>query len=154
MSTLGHERATSVLGHQFAFGRELDVLRAEMTRRGSIDDPVLRDRFARALIGLDVMRANNLRVLAAATRGAEFGPESSIGKYVWSTWHQEFADLALVVLGAESVLVTPEPATDAHRELAGAYLRSRAETIYAGTTQIQLNVLAERALGLPREPRA
>ncbi len=157
MSTLGHERATSVLGHQFAFGRELEVLRAEMRRRGVDGDPVLRDRLARAIVGLDVMRANNLRVLASATRGGEFRPESSIGKYVWSTWHQDFADLALDVLGADSLLATvgtgSEPGTDAHRELTGAYLKSRAETIYAGTTQIQLNVLAERVLGLPREPR-
>ena len=152
MSTLGHERATSVLGHQFAFQRELDSLLAEMKRRGKNTDPVLRERAVAALIGLDVMRANNLRVLAAATSDGQFGAESSIGKHFWATWHQQFTELAMDVLGTDGLLVD---GTDAvQRELSGAFLRARAETIYAGTTQIQLNVLAERVLGLPREARA
>lgn len=151
MSTLGHERATSVLGHQFAFQRELDGLIEEVRVRGKATDATVRERVADAIIGLDVMRANNLRVLAAATTSGEFGPEASIGKHFWSTWHQRFTELAMDVLGTEAVLSGHE----AHRsrELTGAFLRARAETIYAGTSQIQLNVLAERVLGLPRESR-
>jgi len=151
MSTLGHERATSVLGHQYSFQRELAALHDLMKRNGTIHDDVLADRLAQSYIELEVIQANNLRVLANATGRGEFGPESSIGKYLWSTWHQDFAALALDVMGTDALLEQPED--HVANELLGAYLRSRAETIYAGTTQIQLNVIAERVLGLPREPR-
>jgi alkylation response protein AidB-like acyl-CoA dehydrogenase len=151
MSTLGHERATSVLGHQFSFQRELSALHDLMKRNGTIEDATLADRLAQSYIELDVMQSNNLRVLANATGRGEFGPESSIGKYLWSSWHQDFASLAMDVLANDGLLRSPEDHTS--RELLGAYLRSRAETIYAGTTQVQLNVISERVLGLPREPR-
>jgi alkylation response protein AidB-like acyl-CoA dehydrogenase len=150
MTTLGHERATSVLGHQFAFQGELEALIAEVRRRGLQDDPAVREALAVSAAGLEAITATNFRILADAAADRGFGPESSIGKLLWSTWHQEFTELAMDVLGETGVTA---PEDHAARELVSAFLRARAETIYAGTTQIQLNVIGERILGLPREAR-
>lgn len=162
MATLGHERATSVLNYQFSFVREMDHLRSLAAARTTCDDPVLRDRIVRSYIGLQIMSYNNLRTLSSALRDGKFGPEASIGKYYWSKWHQEFTEVAMDVLGPDSLLGTEwsvensgegsavvDEATAARR----SFVRARAETIYAGSSEIQKNIIAERVLGLPKEPR-
>ena len=154
MTTLGHERATSILAYQFSFRRELATLLDLARRRGATADPVVRDRLVDALIGLEIMGYNNLRTLEGALAKGEFGPEASIGKYYWSRWHQRFTELAMEVLGADGWLGTewgsgPDRASESLRR---AFVRARAETIYAGTSEIQKNIIAERVLGLPREP--
>ena len=87
MTTLGHERATSVLNYQFSFRREMAALQELARRKGATEDPVLRDRLVDSLIGLEIMGYNNLRTLGSALRNGEFGPEASMGKYYWSKWH-------------------------------------------------------------------
>jgi alkylation response protein AidB-like acyl-CoA dehydrogenase len=154
MTTLGHERATSILAYQFSFRRELATLQDLARRRGRTADPVVRDRLVDSLIGLEIMGYNNLRTLEGALARGEFGPEASIGKYYWSRWHQQFTELAMEVLGADGWLGTewgsgPDRASESLRR---AFVRARAETIYAGTSEIQKNIIAERVLGLPREP--
>jgi alkylation response protein AidB-like acyl-CoA dehydrogenase len=151
MSTLGHERATSVLGYQFSFQRELDALLSIARTRGRSSDVGIRRRLADALIGFEVLRCNTLRVIGTAIQGRDFGPEASIGKLYWSQWHQRFTELAMDVLGADAVHYE-----NSHEEdlLQRAFLRARAETIYTGTTEIQKNIISERVLGMPRELKA
>jgi len=154
MTTLGHERATSVLNYQFSFRREMAELQELAKRRGATADPVVRDRLVDSVIGLEIMGYNNLRTLGSALRNGEFGPEASLGKYYWSKWHQQFTELAMDVLAEDGWLGTewdsgPDRAAESLRR---AYVRARAETIYAGTSEIQKNIISERVLGLPREP--
>jgi alkylation response protein AidB-like acyl-CoA dehydrogenase len=156
MTTLGHERATSVLNYQFSFVREMRQLRALAETRGAAGDPVLRDRLVDAYIGLEIMAYNNLRSLTRALTNGEFGPEVSVGKYYWSRWHQSFTEIAMEVLGPDALLGTswesgPDNASAGMRR---AFVRARAETIYAGTSEIQKNIISERVLGMPREPKA
>ncbi|MGB8391323.1 acyl-CoA dehydrogenase family protein [Mycobacterium sp.] len=156
MTTLGHERATSVLNYQFSFTREMSQLRALAGDRGATADPVLRDRLVDSYIGLQIMAYNNLRSLTKALRDGEFGPEVSIGKYYWSRWHQSFTEIAMDVLGPDALLGTswgsgPDSTSEGLRR---AFLRARAETIYAGTSEIQKNIISERVLGMPRETKA
>ena len=151
MSTLGHERATSVLGYQFAFEHELDALLRVAKRRQKLAQPLLRQRLAEAVSGLHILRWNTTRMLTQVMTGGDFGPEASIGKLYWSSWHQRFTELALDILGGDGVA---EVEGDDERLLQRAFLRARAETIYTGTSEIQRNIIAERVLGLPREPRS
>jgi alkylation response protein AidB-like acyl-CoA dehydrogenase len=156
MTTLGHERATSVLNYQFSFRREMEALQDLAKRRGVTADLLVRDRLVDSLIGLEIMSYNNLRTLGSALQNGEFGPEASMGKYYWSRWHQEFTELAMDVLGNDGWLGTdwgagPDRAGESLRR---AFVRARAETIYAGTSEIQKNIISERVLGLPREARA
>jgi alkylation response protein AidB-like acyl-CoA dehydrogenase len=148
-ATLAIERGVATLGQQVGFRRELDRL-LEVARRGPArEDPLLRDRLARAWIGLEVMRAHAVRTLAAPA--AEPGASASVLKLLWSRWHQELGELALDVLGAPSLLARGGPYDlDDWQRL---FLFSRADTIYGGSSEIQRNIIAEQALGLPRQAR-
>ncbi|XRQ16172.1 acyl-CoA dehydrogenase family protein [Actinomadura welshii] len=151
MATLGFERGVATLGQQVGFRREFEGV-AELARRtGAVDDPLLRDRLTRSYMGLEIMRLNAVRTMAGIAAGAP-GPESSISKLVWSTWHRELGELAMDVLGAAGLAAegAPYDLNDWQR----LFLFSRADTIYAGSNEIQRNIIAERVLGLPREPAA
>ncbi|MFJ5829067.1 acyl-CoA dehydrogenase family protein [Streptomyces sp. NPDC093089] len=150
MATLGFERGVSTLGQQVGFRRELEALIELAQRNGAATDPLIRDRLARAWIGLETIRFNALRMLGGAAAGAP-GPEASIGKIFWATWHRELGELAMDVCGADGMLAAGEPydLTDWQR----LYLFSRSDTIYAGSNEIQRNIIAERVLGLPKEAR-
>ncbi|MEB8339340.1 acyl-CoA dehydrogenase family protein [Streptomyces endophyticus] len=150
MATLGFERGVSTLGQQVGFRRELETLIDLARRNGSAEDPLIRDRLARAWIGLETIRFNALRMLDGAAAGAP-GPEASIGKIYWATWHRELGELAMDVCGADGLLAAGEPYDlDDWQRL---FLFSRSDTIYAGSNEIQRNIIAERVLGLPREAR-
>lgn len=156
MTTLGHERATSVLNYQFSFRREMGQLRELARQRHALEDPILRHQLVDSYIGLQIMASNNLRSLSTALRDGKFGPEASIGKYYWSKWHKEFTEVAMDILGPDALLGTewgsgPDTGAESVRR---AFIRARAETIYAGTSEIQKNIISERVLGLPREPKA
>ncbi|MER7950716.1 acyl-CoA dehydrogenase family protein [Streptomyces sp. NPDC096079] len=150
MATLGFERGVSTLGQQVGFRRELEAVIALARRNGAAGDPLIRDRIARAWIGLETIRFNALRMLDGVAAGAP-GPEASIGKIFWATWHRELGELAMDVCGAAGMLADAEPydLTDWQR----LYLFSRSDTIYAGSNEIQRNIIAERVLGLPKEVR-
>jgi len=156
MGLLGFERGVSVLGQMVGFRRELDALVALARENGAIEDPVLRDRLAGAKVGLEVMRLNALRGLSAVSGGedsAAGGGAASIAKLVWATWHQQLGRLAMDVLGPAGLLARPGSASYDLTEWQRLFLFSRADTIYGGSDEIQRNILAERVLGLPREPR-
>jgi alkylation response protein AidB-like acyl-CoA dehydrogenase len=150
MATLAFERGASTLGQQHAFENELKEIFAIAKKNGAAADPVMRQRLADAWIGLRIMRMNALRMLSNAD-GGELGREAMITKLYWATWHRDLGKLAMDVLGAESELADGAP-----YDLTGLqrmFLFTRSDTIYAGTNQIQRNIIAERALGLPREPK-
>ncbi|MFI1205349.1 acyl-CoA dehydrogenase family protein [Streptomyces sp. NPDC020883] len=151
MATLGFERGVSTLGQQVGFRRELEALMDLARRNGAAADPLIRDRLARAWIGLAAIRCNALRMLEGVAAGAP-GPEASIGKIYWATWHRELGELAMDVCGAGGMLAAGEPYDlDDWQRL---FLFSRADTLYAGSNEIQRNIIAERVLGLPKEARA
>jgi alkylation response protein AidB-like acyl-CoA dehydrogenase len=150
MATLGFERGVATLGQQVGFRGELEGIIALAHRTGAVADPLLRDRLVRSWIGLEVMRLNAVRTMAGVAAGAP-GPESSISKLVWGTWHRDLGELAMDVLGAAGMVADGRPydLSDVQR----LYLFSRSDTIYAGSNEIQRNIIAERVLGLPREAR-
>ncbi len=127
----------------------------ELARQnGAFDDPVIRDRLARAKVELEVMRLNALRGLSASVAGegsSSGGGAASIAKLVWANWHQDLGELAMAVAGPDGLTVRGAPYDlDPWQRL---FLFSRADTIYGGSDEIQRNILAERVLGLPKEPR-
>jgi alkylation response protein AidB-like acyl-CoA dehydrogenase len=146
MALLGFERGVSVLGQQVGFERELDDLIELARSNGALDDPVLRDRLAMQSAEFEVMRVNAVRSLTEATPGAD-----NIAKLVWAGWHRRLGELAMEVCGAASLTAAGEPyELDRWQNL---FLFSRADTLYGGSDEIQRNILAERVLGLPKEPR-
>jgi alkylation response protein AidB-like acyl-CoA dehydrogenase len=153
MATLGFERGVSTLGQQIGFRRELDGLIAAAKRDGAVGDPLILDRLTRASIGLDVLRLNALRSMTGLTDSPHGtpGPEASIAKLAWARWHRDLGELAMDVLGAAGTVTGPDYGLDEWQRL---WLFSRADTIYGGSDEIQRNVIAERVLGLPKEPRA
>ncbi|MFQ5513951.1 MAG: acyl-CoA dehydrogenase family protein [Myxococcota bacterium] len=148
--TLAFERGTSTLGQQMLFENELHRIIEAARGNGRAEDPIFRQRIADAWIGLRLQRFIALRTLSDSGR-AELGPAAMISKLFWSSWHRDLGKLAMDVLGPEAEILEGEP----YRlgALQRLFLFSRADTIYAGTSEIQRNLIAERALGLPREPR-
>jgi alkylation response protein AidB-like acyl-CoA dehydrogenase len=148
--TLVFERGASTIGQQLHFQNELDQIIAIAKENGASKDPILRQRIAGSWMGLQIQRYNALRMLSRP-ESAELGREAMITKIYWASWHRELGKLAMDVLGAES-----EIAGDGDYDLTRLqrmYLFTRSDTIYGGSNEIQRNIISERALGLPREPR-
>lgn len=149
MGTLAFERGASTLGQQLQFKTELAEIIQLAKENGRARDPGLRRRLAQAWIELKIMRLNALRVLSGDGK-AELSREAMITKLYWATWHRNLGELAMDVAGPESLIAD---ATERIGRLQRLFQFSRSETIYAGSNQIQRNIIGERALGLPREPR-
>ena len=150
LATLAFERGVALLGYQLSFVRELDRIIAVAQANGRSADPVLRQRLARAHAELTIMRYNTLRSLSGVD-GPVAPPEASIAKLYWGSWHRRLGELALDVLGPSATVLEAEP-----YELSPfqrSFLFSRSETIYGGSNQIQRNIIGERVLGLPPEPK-
>jgi len=150
MGTLAFERGASTLGQQMQFQNELDEIIELAQANGKARDPLIRQRIADAWIGLRLQRYNALRLLAVGEND-ELPREASIYKIFWATWHRELGKLAMDVLGPESEILEDRPYV--LNRLQRMYLFTRADTIYAGSNEIQKNIISERGLGLPREPR-
>ncbi|MCX2983229.1 acyl-CoA dehydrogenase [Halieaceae bacterium IMCC14734] len=151
MGLLGFERGVSTLGQQMLFQNELDEIIRVAKLNGAATDPVIRQRIADAHVGLRIMRFNSMRTLSGGGDDGTLQKEAMIYKLYWSTWHRNLGKLAMDVLGPESEVLEAGP-YELNR-LQSMYLFTRADTIYGGTNQIQRNIIAERALGMPREPR-
>jgi len=150
MATLSFERGVSTLAQQMGFRNELDAILAAATANGQVNDPDIRQRLAHAHIGLKIMRYSALRMLANSASGS-LTNEAYTYKIFWAAWRKKLGVLAVDVLGPAGEIAAAAPY---HWELLPRlFLGSRADTIYGGTSQIQRNIIAERALGLPREPR-
>ncbi len=161
MGTLAFERGASTLGQQTSFSQELDELLQLAKQLGVIEEPVIRQKLMKIFSELQIMRYNQMRMLSSLDRGGVPGPEMSIGKLYWASWHRRLGELALNIRGASGMIgMDPTPPLEnplGHGYLLDAlqrtFLYSRAHTIYAGSNQIQRNIIGERVLGLPREPR-
>jgi alkylation response protein AidB-like acyl-CoA dehydrogenase len=142
---LGTERGVAVFGQLIAYRRELDEIVEHARRTGAACEPMLRDRIARAWVGLEMLRAYALETVAAGN-----GVEASVIKLLWARWHKALGELAMDVLGASAMVAKSAPyELDTWQRL---YLFSRADTIYGGSDEIQLGIIASRGLGLPPEP--
>ena len=150
MALLGFERGVSTLGQQMQFQNELDEVVRIAKANGAAQDPVLRQRIAQAWSGLRVLRYNSLRMLSGVQDGS-LRPEATIYKLAWSTWHVALGKLAMDVLGPEAELLAGAPYE--LTRLQALFLFTRADTLYGGSNEIQRNIIAERALGMPREAR-
>jgi alkylation response protein AidB-like acyl-CoA dehydrogenase len=154
MALLGFERGVSVLAQVVGFARELRTVVDVAKANGAIDDPVLRDRLAGLDVELEVLRWQALRGLSTG-RGADTDAAPSVFKLAWANWHKGLGEVAMDVRGLDG-LVAGAPTPDAPYvldDLQRLFLFSRADTIYGGSDEIQRNILAERVLGLPREPK-
>jgi len=150
MGTLAFERGVSTLGQQLSFRNELVAVVEAAKANGAASDPSIRQRLADAWIGLEIMRYNGLRGLSHDEKG-ELAREGMIAKIYWATWHRALGELAMDVLGDDANVLGGAPY--ALTALQRLFLFTRSDTIYAGSNEIQRNIIAERALGLPREPR-
>ncbi len=151
MATLGFERGTAFMGQLKRYAAEFDRLRTIARDRGATDDPVVRQRLAETYIGLELMRFGGFRTMTSVLRDGRPGPEASIGKLQWSRWHQELGLLGAELLGADATL---DHADGELHDLLHGMLFARSHTIYAGSSEIQRNIIGERVLGLPKEPAA
>jgi alkylation response protein AidB-like acyl-CoA dehydrogenase len=161
---LGLERGEEAATNPIMFRAELDRLSDMARERGRIADPVVRQRLADVYTRCEVMRFLGLRILTGVLSSGSLGPEASISKLYWSEYHQRVTQLALDVLGADAMVVegrgplrasrTDDPgAANNTGSWIGASYNAVAGTIYAGTSEVQRNILGESVLGLPREPR-
>ncbi|MEU7811683.1 acyl-CoA dehydrogenase family protein [Pseudonocardia sp. NPDC049154] len=161
---LGFERGDEAATNPILFRAEFDRL-VELARdTGRIGDPVVADRLAQLYCEVEIMRFLGYRVLTGYLAGNAPGPESSVSKLYWSEYHQRATDLALELEGMRLQVLSGRLPLRAFRTddpgappetgtWLGSYLNARAGTIYAGTSEVQRNILAESVLGLPREPR-
>jgi len=134
----------------FHFHQQLDRVLEEARKNGRSADPVLRQRLARSFTELFILRLNTLRSLTGL-EGPVAPPEASISKLFWASWHRALGELAMDVLGTGATVAEslPYQLTETQR----IFLFSRADTIYGGSNEIQKNVIGERVLGLPPEPK-
>jgi alkylation response protein AidB-like acyl-CoA dehydrogenase len=151
MTTLGYERGGRATVQHLAFEREFWELADTARKNGRSTDPLVRQQLAWAYTHVQLIRFNGLRILAQAAEGRPPGPEASITKLLWSEYHKRFGEIAIGIVGSAALLRPEGPGypTNAWQDV---LLRSRAETIYAGTSEIQRNIIGERVLGLPKEP--
>ncbi|MFE0514890.1 acyl-CoA dehydrogenase family protein [Streptomyces sp. NPDC058964] len=152
MSLLGFERGVSTLAQQIGFAQELERILRTAVGTGAASDPVVRDLLVRQWAELRAMRWNALRTLGGS--GDPGAP--SVAKLLWAGWHQRLGELAVRVRGAAAAVGPADWSPSAPYELDAAqhlFLFSRADTIYGGSDQVQRTIIAERVLGLPREPK-
>jgi alkylation response protein AidB-like acyl-CoA dehydrogenase len=150
MGTLAFERGALTLGQQLSFVNEWREVLARVRELGHASDPVMRQRLAQAWIELEIMRYTALRGLTAMARG-EMTPVTSISKLFWATMHRKLGELAVDALGPYGEIADGGPYDlSAFQRL---FLYSRADTIYGGSNEIQRNIVGERVLGLPPEPK-
>ena len=149
MTTLGFERGGNASTAHLRYEKQFWEL-VELARKvGRERDPLVRQNLAWAYTHVQIMRFSGLRMLAQLAEGKDPGPEASTSKLFWSEYQKRLGEIAADLRGAPG-LIRPEGdgyPIDAWQEV---FLASRAGTIYSGTSEIQRNIIAERALGLPR----
>jgi alkylation response protein AidB-like acyl-CoA dehydrogenase len=167
-TTLAHERGMSATTSYRRFEDEYLKLVDVARSNGRIADPLIRQGLMRFYSKWQILRINGLRGLTAAVTGKKDPDVARLGvgnKAFWSEMHRDAMELALDIHGAESLLVTagPESWPGVARQkgrpgypvtpMVSSFFFSRSETIWGGTAEIQRNIIGERALGLPKEPR-
>jgi alkylation response protein AidB-like acyl-CoA dehydrogenase len=154
-TTLMNERGTtalaSVMRYRIVFDEILDLVRAT-TRNGApaTSDPAIRQRLAQFYVELEMLRFTSYRAFSQILRGGNPGPEGSISKLAWSELNQRMQEFVMELEGPASQLVKGSPYAVQGGRWQHHFLRSRANTIEGGTSEIQRNIIAERVLGLPK----
>lgn len=154
MDTLAHERGTNYLfkeqvNNKIAVGRLVDELR----RRAAAGTPVhpsMRQQVIDTYIKVEIMRLHNLDTMTRLARGKEAGAETSLKKEFWNRMAQQLHETGLALQGPYGQLVGGEPRAVDHGRWQRSFLYSRSWTISGGTSEVQLNIIASRLLGLPR----
>ncbi|MFM8867787.1 MAG: acyl-CoA dehydrogenase family protein [Ilumatobacteraceae bacterium] len=164
MGLLGYERGEAAATAPIRFAAELDRLLTLAKERGVASDARMRQRLANAHIKVQVMRFLGMRTLTRFLAGHHPGPESAIFKVFWSEYHRKITELGVEVLGMDALVPSGRRSSSAFQtDDVGApnssnswvmtFLHARAGTIYAGSSEIQRNILGEMVLGLPKEPK-
>jgi alkylation response protein AidB-like acyl-CoA dehydrogenase len=135
------------------FARDLEELVRLVRAMGLEDDPLVRDRLARLYAETKVFTHHTYRNLTALAKGDPIGPAASLNKLYWSEMEARIYETGMDVLGPYAELLPSAPAAIDHDVWLKRYWYSRASLIYAGTSEIQKNIIAERVLGLPKEVR-
>jgi alkylation response protein AidB-like acyl-CoA dehydrogenase len=148
MAALGVERGTLLMPMQLGFEREVEHVLELARDRGTAGG--VTHRLVDSWIAVTLMRTTNLRTIGEVLAGRTPGAQAAISKLFASAQHQRLLDLATEVLAEDATVVGDDYALG---PLQRAFLLSRAETIYGGSSQIQRNIIGERVLGLPKEPR-
>ncbi|HNJ98397.1 MAG TPA: acyl-CoA dehydrogenase family protein [Ilumatobacteraceae bacterium] len=164
MTLLGFERGEAAATGPIRFQAEIDRLLLLAKEHGVADQPVIRQQLADCYTQVQIMRWSGMRVLTRFLQGHHPGPDGAISKLYWSEYHKKVTELSMSILGAAAL--TPsgrKPSTAFQTDDAGApnstwswvgtFLNARAGTIYAGSSQIQRNIIGEMVLGLPKEPK-
>lgn len=151
MGLLAFERGVGTLGQLMCFVHEFDQMIVKAKETGKDKDPLIRQRIGEAYSGLHVMRYSALRMISDDGDNAALQPAAMTYKLYWSAWHKKFTELCLDVCGLPGF--TSSEGDYKLGSLPTLFLAARSDSIYGGTNQIQRNIVAERALGLPREPR-
>jgi|MudIll2142460700_1097286.scaffolds.fasta_scaffold16015_2 alkylation response protein AidB-like acyl-CoA dehydrogenase len=154
-TTLSHERGTSprqLVVHRMLLNELLALARAAQHNGLPIrSDPLVRQRLAQSFIEVELTKLHNWRTLTQLRRQGKPGPESSLIKLFWSEMSQRLHDCAMEMLGVHGQLTHGESRAVARGRWLRSYLYYRAASIFAGTSEIQRNIIAQRALSLPRD---
>ena len=152
MTTLGHERGGRATVQHLGFEREYWELVETARKHGKNTEPLVRQQLAWAYTQVQLMKFSGLRTLAQIASGREPGPEASVAKLFWSEYHKKLGEIAVGIEGTDA-LIRPEGDGYPTTGWENVFLSSRAGTIYSGTSEVQRNIIGERALKLPKEPR-
>jgi alkylation response protein AidB-like acyl-CoA dehydrogenase len=154
-TTLMNERGTgalaSVTRYRIVFDEIADLARSTI-RNGepATKDPVIRQQLAQFYVELEMMRFTAYRTFSKILKGGDPGPEGSISKLAWSELNQRMQEFVIALEGPASQLMRGSPYAVQGGRWQHHFMRSRANTIEAGTSEIQRNIIAERILGLPK----
>jgi alkylation response protein AidB-like acyl-CoA dehydrogenase len=155
IATLMFERGTLGASLQITFKRQIERL-IELSRkisrngRPASEDPIIRQRLAQICTEIEIFRLNQLRTTTRMAKTGVPGPEGSIQKIFWSEMNQRMQQVAMEMLGPWGQLTKESDYAIDHGQWAHAYLRSRGNTIEAGTSEIQRNIIGHFVLGLPK----
>jgi alkylation response protein AidB-like acyl-CoA dehydrogenase len=165
MTLLGYERGEAAAVLPIRFKTELDRLLDLAKKYGKDTDPRIRQRLAWCYSKVEIMRYLGMRTLTQWLQGGHPGAEASISKLNWSEYHRIVTELSMDIMGLDGLVPSGRPPASAFQtdepgapnstaSWTGTFLNARAGTIYAGTSQIQRNIIGELVLGLPKEPKA
>jgi alkylation response protein AidB-like acyl-CoA dehydrogenase len=155
LGTLSHERALLGAGLQITFKRQFSRLvelakQVERNGKPAAEDPVIRQKLAQCYAEIEIMRLNQMRAISRIIETGAPGPEGSIQKIFWSELNQRFQQIAMEILGPYGQLTRGCDLAFDDGQWAYGYLRARGNTIEAGTSEIQRNIVGHFVLGLPK----